>query len=123
MTESLVGSGASLHKAINPSVVVEPVEASLYLPALTGVAGLAAFRGGNFGSIVLPSGNTGVYPSGNELMTEWVAVISFVRTEAHGCSDGDTINGAERQRLIMSVCSPTDNGKEAPLPINYNTPF
>ncbi|MDP3772398.1 MAG: hypothetical protein Q8Q94_03425, partial [bacterium] len=26
MTESLVGSGASLHKAVNPSVVVEPVE-------------------------------------------------------------------------------------------------
>lgn len=60
MTESLVGSGASLHKAVNPSVVVEPVETPFHLPALTGIAGVSTFGEGDGCSIVLSPCNTGI---------------------------------------------------------------
>ena len=92
MTESLVGSGAPFHKAVNPPVVVEPVETPFHLPALTGIPGLSTFRESDCCSVVLPSGNARVYISGSECATQEHAVISLVRPETHGCSHDDAVN-------------------------------
>ena len=123
MAESLVGTSALFHKAVNPAVVVEPVEAPLHLPTLTGIAGVSAF-GRNKGSTIVPAPrNTGMDISGKKGLTECVAVISFVRSEAYGCSDGNTINRAQCKVLIIAIGSPADNRQKIAPSVNDNTPF
>ena len=123
MTESLIGTGALFHKAVNPAVVVEPVEVPLYLPSLTGIASVSAFRK-NKGSAVVPaSRNAGMNSSGKEGLTERVTVISFVRAQTHGCSDDDTINRTHGEGLVMIVGGRNHQREKVPLPINDDTPF
>jgi len=109
MTESLIGSRTSFHKAVNPTVIVEPVETPLYFPALAGVAGLSEF-GGKDGSTIVPAPrNARMDSSGKKGLAKRGAVISFVRTEAHRLSDRDTINGAQRKVLVVAIGSPADD--------------
>jgi len=123
MAESLVGTGTSLHKAINPAIVVEPVETSFHLPALARVAGLQTFRGNKGSTVVRASRDARMNVPREEMATEGIAVVPLVRSEAHGLSDRDIINRTQRKVLIIPVGSPADNRKEVPLPVNDNTPF
>ena len=123
MTESLIDMGAMLHKAVNPAIVVEPVETPLHLPALAGVAGLARFGRKESGTIVPAPRNAGMDVSRKEIMAERVAVISFVRANPCGLPDNDAVNSAERQRLVMAVGAGDNQRKKVPPRINDNTPF
>jgi len=62
MAESLIGTGALFHKAVNPAVVVQPVEAPLHLPPLTRVAELSDFHRRNRRTIVCSSDDDGNNP-------------------------------------------------------------
>ena len=123
MTESLIGTSALFHKAVNPAVVVEPVEAPFHLPALARVAGMPEFRCKD-GSVVVPAPrNDGMNVSGQKGLTEHIAVISLVRAKPYQLPDTDAINRAERQRLVMTIGAGNNERKKAPARINDDTPF
>lgn len=123
MTESLIGAGASLHKAINSAVVVQPAETPFHLPALARVAGLAAFRGEDGCMIVLSPRDTRMDVSDKKELTQCIAVIPFVRADPLRKPYVNAVNGAECERLVMAVCSRADKRQEVSSRINDNTPF
>jgi len=123
MTESLIRAGGAFHEAVNPAVVVEPVETPFHLPALTRVTGMLAFRCENGGAVIPAPRNTGVDRSGKKRLTERIAVISFVRADSMGKFDFNTINRTERKVLVVAVGSPADQRQKVPLSVNDNTPF
>ena len=97
MTESLIGTGALFHKAVNPAVVVEPVETPFHFPTLTRITGLDELQGHERGIIVPAPRNTGVNVPCKEQVTERIAVVSFVRADPSGKSDVNAINRADSQ--------------------------
>lgn len=61
MTESLIGTGAFFHEAVKPTIIIEPIKAAFYLPPLTAISGVFAFKGGDRGLVVVPPDDAGHY--------------------------------------------------------------
>ena len=97
MTESLIGTGALFHKAVNPAVVVEPVETPFHLPTLARIAGMPEFRRKQSSMIVPSSRNAGMDISDKQGVAERIAVVSFVRADPPRNVDRNAINRAKRQ--------------------------
>lgn len=123
MTESLIGAGAFFHEAINPPVVVEPVETPFHLPTLARVAGMPEF-GCEDGSAVVPaSRNAWMDISGKQGVTKRVAVVSLVCADAIWEPEVNAINCAERQGLVVAIGTCHHQREKVSLRINGNTPF
>lgn len=97
MTESLIGAGRALHKAVNSAVVVEPVETPFHLPTLARVTGLPALIKHQDRAVVLAPRNYRMDVSGKQSVAKRVAVVSFVRADAMREPEVNAINRAERQ--------------------------
>lgn len=97
MTESLIGTGALFHKAVNPAVVVEPVEASLNLPALTRVAGMPAFGCEDDGAVVGSADDDRDDVPFLQGAPQGITVVSFVRADAMRKPYLNSVNRTERQ--------------------------
>jgi hypothetical protein len=75
------------------------------------------------GSVVPAPDNTGVDAAGTEQIPQGCTVVSLVCTETYRMPDGDTINGGDRERLIVSVCPGNHERQEVPLRVNDDAPF